>query len=51
MHTYTTKYDLWLALSMTPEEYKTEKILELEKELNDSIKKPGFVWIDIREEW
>lgn len=45
-----SKLELWNALSMTSESAKTDKIKELEKELEKSMSKPGPVWIDIREE-
>ena len=47
-----TKYELWNALFMTPENEKTDKTRELERQLNDSIarREPGVVWIDIKDE-
>ena len=43
------KYELWNALFMCPDEYKTEDIKELEKELNDSMSKGYRVRIEIGE--
>jgi hypothetical protein len=31
------KYDLWVALQMCPDQYKTEDVKKLEKELNDNM--------------
>jgi len=44
---FTTKYELWNALFMCPDEQKTEAIKELEKELNNSMSKGYRVVIDI----
>ena len=43
------KYDLWLCVSMCPEEYKSDSIKELEKKLNDSMGMGYNVYIDDRE--
>ncbi len=45
-----TKYALWNALFMCPNEQKTEEIKELEKQLNDTMTKGYRVVIDVREE-
>lgn len=50
MYVNMTKYELWNALAMCPEEEKSNKIKELEEKLQASMDKPGRVWVDIREE-
>ena len=45
-----TKYELWNALFMCPEDQKTDNIKELEKNLNDNMSKGYNAVIDIREE-
>ncbi|MEI2465054.1 hypothetical protein [Niallia taxi] len=45
-----TKYELWNALFMCPDEQKTDDIRELEKQIEKSIPKYGRVVIDIRED-
>jgi len=50
MKTSVIKYELWNALSMCPDEQKTDAIKELTKELNDTMQKGYRVVIDIREE-
>lgn len=50
MKTYVSKYELWNALFMTPDNEKTDNIKELQNIIEKSISKPGLIWIDIREE-
>ena len=50
MWSFTVKYELWLSLSMCPEEYKSDSIKELEKKLNDSMSTGYHVYIDDNKE-
>jgi len=47
MRLSVVKYELWNALSMCPDEQKTDAIMELEKSLNDSMKSGYRVTVDI----
>lgn len=46
-----SKYELWNALFAVPDKEKSDNLKELEKLLNDTMSKPGMVFIDVRQEW